>query len=69
MNHPSVPQLPPAGSHVPTACGSEIRFADDMPFVNYKDRLVFFCLPACKEDFEREPRFSCLALELMLGEE
>lgn len=69
MIQSSAEQLPKAGSQVTTACGSEVQLGEDTPFVKYKERLVFFCLPACKEDFEREPRFSCLAVELILGEE
>ena len=52
---------PPVGSPVETACGARIRYHAEVPYVLVKGNPVYFCLPLCKEDFEKEPRFSCLS--------
>jgi len=53
--------LPAPGNPVQTACGGQIHFEQDTPTTIYRGRRVYFCLPACLEDFARDPATSCLA--------
>jgi YHS domain-containing protein len=45
---------------VQTACGGQIRFEQNTPTAVYRGWRVYFCLPACLEDFARDPEASCL---------
>jgi hypothetical protein len=47
---------------VETACGCTVGFSLDLPYANHQGRRVFFCLPICKQDFDRDPLSSCLIL-------
>ena len=55
------PALPDTGSPVLTACGGQIQYERDTPTAVFRGQRVYFCLPACQEDFERDPATSCLA--------
>lgn len=55
------PAVPMIGSPVLTACGGQIQFEQGTPTAVYRGQRVYFCLPACREDFERDPSISCLA--------
>ncbi len=68
MSANPLPQLPPIGSLVTTVCGSDVKFIFDMPYSTYRGRLVSFCLPACKEDFDREHYASRFTVRLARGE-
>ncbi|HSF82088.1 MAG TPA: hypothetical protein VLA49_12680 [Anaerolineales bacterium] len=61
MENSQEPALPAAGSPVQTACGGPILFEQGTPTAVYRGRRVYFCLPSCREDFERDPASSCLA--------
>jgi hypothetical protein len=54
--------LPEAGNPVETACGCTVGFSPDLPYANHQGRRVFFCLPICKQDYDRDPISSCLIL-------
>ncbi|MCU0489222.1 MAG: hypothetical protein MUE67_09745 [Anaerolineales bacterium] len=61
----NLPENPPptdlkAGDLVFTACGGRIEYAASVTQVLFQGRRVFFCSPACKLEFEQNPRFSCL---------
>jgi len=64
---PQEPPVPAAGSPVLTACGGQIQYAKDTPTAIFRGRRVYFCLPACREGFERDPATSCLADDPAFG--
>jgi hypothetical protein len=47
--------LPRQGAEIEFACGGAAPFSEDTPAVLHEGRLIYFCLPACKRTFEREP--------------
>jgi len=55
------PPLPTPGIPVQTACGGQILFEQGTPTAIHRGQRVYFCLPACLEDFARDPETSCLA--------
>ena len=61
----SIP-LPHSGNEVTTACGSKAHFAPETPRAVYNGKWVFFCLPDCKQDFDKDPSSSCLAEQIAL---
>ncbi|OGO41631.1 MAG: hypothetical protein A2W36_06725 [Chloroflexi bacterium RBG_16_58_14] len=61
----SIP-LPHPGSEVNTACGGKTHISPYTPRVVYNGKWVFFCLPTCKQEFDRDPAFSCLAEQIAL---
>jgi hypothetical protein len=56
--------LPAYGLVVQTACGGTATFGPRTPWAVYRGKIVFFCLPACRADFERNPETSCLAARM-----
>jgi hypothetical protein len=56
--------LPAYGMSVKTACGGTTTFGPKTPWAVYRGKLIFFCLPDCRADFERNPETSCLAARL-----
>jgi len=61
----SIP-LPYSGREVYTACGGKAHFAPDTPRAVYDGKWVFFCLPTCKQEFDKDPASSCLAEQIAL---
>ena len=57
-------ETPDTGTPVRTACGGIVRYSPATPCVKFRGQRVFFCLPACKEDFERDPLSSCMAIRI-----
>ena len=55
--------LPSRGSQVCTACGGRVEFEPATPLAPYRGEWLFFCLPACQQLFESDPKFSCLAVQ------
>jgi hypothetical protein len=53
------------GTAVKTACGGVMQYSADIPCILYQGEAVYFCLPVCKEDFERDPLSSCLAARIL----
>lgn len=53
--------LPKIGSPVLTACRGYINFDQDIQYIEYRGKRLFFCLPSCKRSFERDPQLSCMA--------
>lgn len=54
---------PEAGKCITTACGGQVLLEKDTARALHGGAWVFFCLPCCQEDFERDPLASCLAYE------
>lgn len=52
---------PASGSLVLAACGGQIFYSSNTPGAIFNGEPVYFCLSACKADFERDPHVSCLA--------
>jgi hypothetical protein len=63
--HPSTVR---PGDPITTACGGKTLYTPGTESAIYLGKPVYFCLPICKRDFERDPRTSCLALTLAQGE-
>jgi YHS domain-containing protein len=57
-----LPPAPAVGALVRTACGGTVQYTPMTPCVFYRGQTVYFCLPICKADAEKDPRHSCLAL-------
>lgn len=57
--------FPAVGSPVPTACGGIVAYTSATPYVEFRGKAVYFCLPACKDDYDRDPGTSCLAARLL----
>jgi hypothetical protein len=55
------------GEPVRTACGGVVQYSGNTPCVLFRGEAVYFCLPVCKEDFERDPLSSCLAARILSG--
>lgn len=56
---------PALGKEVETACGGWTQLKSDTPFVFYRDKVVYFCSPNCKELYKRDPLNSCMAGRLL----
>lgn len=52
--------LPIVGSQVLTACGSKEKLSKNTPRANHDGEWIFFCTPACQEEFFQDPENSCL---------
>ncbi|HEX7975929.1 MAG TPA: hypothetical protein VF498_16090 [Anaerolineales bacterium] len=63
-NCTSLPQ-PETGCLVTTACNGQVRLAADTPRAEFRGQTIYFCLAACKADFERNPATSCMAAWLL----
>lgn len=48
-------RLPAYGTEVESACGSALMFTQHTPHAVYHGKHVYFCLPACKQTFEKTP--------------
>jgi YHS domain-containing protein len=40
-----------------------VEFEPATPRAPYRGEWLFFCLPACQQLFESDPKFSCLAVQ------
>lgn len=49
------------GALVHTACGGVVQLTPQTPCASVEGRPVFFCLPVCKTDYERDATHSCLS--------
>jgi hypothetical protein len=63
LNNPPADQIHP-GDRIVTACGGYTRYLPGIESASYNGKTVYFCLPACKKDFELDPRRSCLAMSI-----
>ncbi len=63
FTNPDVDNIRP-GDRIKTACGGMSLYTPGTVSVVYNGKPVYFCLPACKKDFERDPLSSCLALSI-----
>jgi YHS domain-containing protein len=61
--NPDPSQVQP-GQEIYTACGGRTIFTPGTSSAFYNGKPVYFCLPACKADFESDPNSSCLALSI-----
>lgn len=55
---------PTMGTMVTTACGGKATYTPSLPWALYRGKVVYFCMAACKADFEQNPSCSCLAARL-----
>ncbi len=60
MSREEKPNFPLKGSEITTACGGIEQFSAETPRVLYKAEWIFFCTPACQEEFIQNPDASCL---------
>jgi hypothetical protein len=58
------PVHPAYGTIVQTACGGTATFGPKTPWAIYHGKVIYFCLSACRADFDRNPETSCLAARL-----
>ena len=58
------PAQPQEGRRVTTACGGFVTLEPGTPRAVYRGRWIFFCLPACEQDFAKEPVNSCLVWQI-----
>lgn len=57
----AIPQLPEVGQEIRTACGTREKFILNTPRVLHEGKWLFFCVPACQEEFIQDPvNSSCL---------
>ena len=61
MSAQKAPQLPETGQTVTTTCGTAEKFMLNTPRVLHEGKWVFFCIPACQQEFIQNPESSsCL---------
>jgi hypothetical protein len=53
-------ESPAPGTRVKTACGGSVEFEPGTPRVPFRGEWLYFCLPACQQLFEIDPKLSCL---------
>jgi YHS domain-containing protein len=63
------PERAATGSVVGTACGGLLRLEQDTPHSIFRGQRIYFCLPSCKESFDRDPTTSCLVVNPHFKEE
>lgn len=56
------------GKIVETACGARITIAPDTPYVQYRDKVVYFCEQDCKLRYDEDPLSSCMAARILSGQ-
>jgi hypothetical protein len=54
---------PAIGEEVRTACGGVVRYSLNTPCIQNQNEMVFFCLPICLDDCEKDPQCACLAAQ------
>jgi hypothetical protein len=64
LNQNPDPSKVQPGQEIYTACGGRTMFIPGTSSAFYNGTPVYFCLSACKADFERDPTSSCLALSI-----
>jgi YHS domain-containing protein len=57
---------PTPGKPVATACGGWVNYSPSTPCTVFHGKPVYFCLQACKDDYDRDPRTSCLAGRILM---
>jgi hypothetical protein len=50
-----------------TACGATTKITPEIPFIHYRDEIVYFCGEDCKVLYESDPLCSCMAARLLSG--
>lgn len=51
---------------VETACGSRVLLTPKTPWTVYHDEIIYFCMPDCLENYEKDPLNSCLATRIFM---
>jgi hypothetical protein len=54
-------EQPEVGALVETACHWQVRYSPDLPSLRLTEGLVYFCLPACVDSYQKNPHCSCLS--------
>ena len=50
-----------------TACGARIQITEETPFINYRNKTIYFCGQNCKALYDEDPLNSCMAARLLSG--
>jgi len=64
MSSENMHQLPIIGSQVLTTCDTKEKFSKNTPRAKHDGEWIFFCTPACQEEFIQDPENSCLTSHL-----
>jgi hypothetical protein len=51
-----------------SACGARIRVTPSTPYILYRDEIIYFCGPGCKQLYYEDPMSSCMAARLLSGD-
>lgn len=61
-------EQPEVGALVETACHWQVRYNPELPSLRLEEGLVYFCLPACVDAYQKNPHCSCLRMGTDCGE-
>jgi len=57
------PKLPEIGRIIQTTCGTDEKYILNTPRVLHEGKWLFFCIPACQQEFVQDPaNSSCISV-------